>query len=360
MNNITVTGPYKGDTLISEIDDLSTLNNFFTSMGLGTTKATDTDIDGNITHQGITVRHLADHTGGDMGEKYAAVVVGDEGNIDGDDLYFFIAQKAWPKLEKNNTGDPNPARIDFERLDTEIEFFEPPAGLEVSGQGLYIGGNLIDESWMYVDEPRHGNLDWFLHMVRKSYSQFMYASYYGYPQRSLKLPYTRSKTRVNKSHEAGEEAEDNALASGSEAGQKLAEIYDRYDLKSWEVMAPEHSLLSKPTLTSASGTTTEMRALKAARGESHESEEYKLKTSSKTFYGLVVPRDEEGKVAFSAITSSFSFSMGEGGIQTTVGESTVKIIPPDQTYLIDRGMETIANKTISSRLNARQKNYLGL
>tara|TARA_R110002020_G_scaffold158318_3_gene341474 strand:- start:172 stop:3231 length:3060 start_codon:yes stop_codon:yes gene_type:complete len=363
MNNITVTGPYKGDTLISEIDDLSTLNNFLTTMGVDTTRPTETEItSGDVTYQGITVRHLADHTGGDMGEEYAAVVVGDDGNIDGDDLYFFIAQKTWPKLEKNNTGDPNPARIDFERLDTEIEFFEPPAVSHVSGQGLFVGGNLIDaaDADSYEARPNAGDLTWFLDLVRKSHKQFMYASYYGYPQRSLKLPYTRSKTRINKSNEAGEEAEDNALASGSEAGQKLAEIYDRYDLKSWEVMAPEHSLLSKPTLTSASGTTTEMRALKAARGEGHESEEYKLKTSSKTFYGLVVPRDEEGKVNFSAITSSFSFSMGEGGIQTTVGESTVKIIPPDQTYLIDRGMETIANKTISSRLNARQKNYLGL
>ena len=344
MNNITVTGPYEGDTPIRDIDDLSTLYNFLTTLGIG---FIDWD---EHTHE--TVHDLAQYTGGGLGQEFKATTT-NEDESDGGKLYYFIAQKTWPKLEKNNMkkGDPQNPRVDFAHLDQQIEIFEKTTAK--SGEGRYIGGH------MGGNIP-HGDFTWFLNMVLKSHNQYLQAASLGYPQRSLKLPYTRSRTRINKTNEAGEEAEDNALASGSEANQKLAEIYDRYDLRSWKVVAPEYSLLSKPTLTSASGTTTEMAALQAARQGDTTSTGNKLKTSSKTFYGLVLPKDEKGNVAFSAITASLSFSIGENGIQTTVGESTLKIIPPEQTFLINKGMEAAVNGILTSRMNARQKNFLGL
>ena len=340
MNGLTVSGPYVGRQSVGHIDDLQSLSDFFTTLGIGLNAAERFDADA------ITIAHLARHTGGGMGKKYEAVT-SDEDETSGDDLYYFIGQKPWPKLDKDNKAAWQKAGFEvdsFDIIDRGVEFYEKKGA--PFGSGRFIGGEL-------------GLIKKVVDIVKESHEDYMRAMYYGYPHTLLKLPYTRSKTRVNETNEEGQLAEDNALASGGAAKQNLAEIYDRYDLRSWEVVAPQYSLLSKPTLSTASGTTVEMEALKAARGANTTSTGNKLKTSSKTFYGLVIPKDENGKVAFSAITSSFTFSMGSGGITTTVGESTVKIIPPDQTLLTNRGMEVAGNKVLS-RFSARQRNYFGL
>ena len=90
-----------------------------------------------------------------------------------------------------------------------------------------------------------------------------------------------------------------------------------------------------------------------ARGK-YADVENPLNTSSRTLYGLHIPEK------FEVTTSSLSFSMNNNGITTTIGESTLNLIPPDQDYLMSQGMEAIRKDISSRRFNAAQRNYFGL
>ena len=170
---------------------------------------------------------------------------------------------------------------------------------------------------------------------------------------TLRLTYKRSKTRVNKTNEDGEEAEDDELAEASEDDQKIAELFDRYDLKYNSIESPSHNMLNKLTLSSASGSTAEMKVLQQIRGK-YRNRFDKPQSSSRTFYGLEIPD-------FSPTMNSVSISIGPQGITTTVSESTIKLIPPDQNLQITEGMEALTPKSMLPRsFNARQRNTLGL
>ena len=131
------------------------------------------------------------------------------------------------------------------------------------------------------------------------------------------------------------------------------EYYDRFDHRFYDIVAPQKGKLSRPTLSAASGNTTEMKALRDAKGESQTSSGPSLKTSSETIYGLQIP-------AMGPTISSLSISVGMGGITTTIGKSTVKMIPPDQQFLMGQGVEAAHGKKTDARFAAHQKNHFGL
>ena len=98
-----------------------------------------------------------------------------------------------------------------------------------------------------------------------------------------------------------------------------------------------------------------MKALRDAMLKDYQSMNIKpLKSSSKTIYGLEIPSQ------FNITTNSFSIKVGADGITTTIGESTLKLLPPDQQFIISQGMEVIGTPSINPRLRASQRNYLGL
>ena len=79
-----------------------------------------------------------------------------------------------------------------------------------------------------------------------------------------------------------------------------------------------------------------------------------LKSSSKTIYGLEVPSE------FKVTTNSFSIKVASDGITTTIGESTLKLLPPDRQFMISLEMEAFGTPSINPRLKAAQRNFLGL
>ena len=117
--------------------------------------------------------------------------------------------------------------------------------------------------------------------------------------------------------------------------------------------SPDWALTNKPSLSAASGATIEMMALREARGPDSDSTGGVLKSNSKTFYGLVIPE-------LKPTTSSISITVGSDGVKTTVGESTLKLIPPDQQFLQNQGMEAIAMRTVPPRMSAASRNFFGL
>ena len=143
------------------------------------------------------------------------------------------------------------------------------------------------------------------------------------------------------------------MAEASEDDQKIAELFDRYDLKYNSIESPPHNMLNKLSLSSASGSTAEMKVLQKIRGK-YRNRFDKPESSSRTFYGLQIPE-------FSPTMNSVSISIGPDGITTTVSESTIKLIPPDQGFQITEGMEALTPKSmLPSSFNARQRNTLGL
>ena len=137
--------------------------------------------------------------------------------------------------------------------------------------------------------------------------------------------------------------------------EKLKELLQRYDLKSFKFDVPKTDQYTPLSLVVANGSTIEVNALREATQKSYlDNPPKNLKSSSKTIYGLDIPSE------FKITTSSFQIRVGSDGITTTIGESTLKLIPPTQEFIVNQSMETIGTPSINPRLRSTQRNYLGL
>tara|TARA_R110000765_G_scaffold235052_1_gene338051 strand:- start:343 stop:2826 length:2484 start_codon:yes stop_codon:yes gene_type:complete len=308
-NNITICGPFKGDEHIHNLPELAPLDDVFRVIGI----------------KSQTIRTLAEFTSG------RAKIVND---------YFFVALRTYPKLERPpiERDGPQIKPIDFTVFNDSTEIVED---FPNKPNQLYIGGP--NEYW-------HGYARHVLDMVAQSVM-----NYRGAVERKnvLSLKYQRSKTKVNKKSDEGEEAEDDAVAESSEGDQQLSDLFDRFDTRYWGIEQPLYNILNKLALSGSSGTTVEMKALREVRG-SYRDGSYMPSSSSRTLYGLKIPK-------LTPIVNSISVSVSSNGITTTVNESTIKIIPPDQSFLQTRGMEALTPKSnLTKGLSAGQRNILGL
>ena len=96
-----------------------------------------------------------------------------------------------------------------------------------------------------------------------------------------------------------------------------------------------------------------MKLLKKVRG-SYQNAGDKPIGSTKTLYGLHVP-------LYTVTMNAVTFTQGPEGIKTTISESSIKLIPPDQSILMTQGQEALVNAGgFTSYLSASQKNYLGV
>ena len=130
-------------------------------------------------------------------------------------------------------------------------------------------------------------------------------------------------------------------------------MFDRFDLKFNSYESPNYSNLNKLTLSSLSGSTPEMKLLRRVRGVYRNTFD-KPSSSSRTLYGLHIPN-------FEPTMNSISISVGSNGIQTTINESTIKLIPPDQQFLVTEGQEALTPKsTMPRNFTSSQRNLLGL
>ena len=309
-NRVTVIGPFNGDKKISEIPDLADLHDLLKILAKEHPAVED-----------YKVKQLAKLTQGN------AVQVHNE---------YFFATRAVKRVAKDN--DDN---IEYEKIETNVE----------------LGGNLFKpaashlEGFMMMGAPAAAKG---ATMIRNFAEQSMlnFAKLLKSPQ-SIPVKYDRSKTRVNNEAEEGDlEDEDDEGAKGDSAAQKMSELFDRFDLKYYGVEQPTHDMMNSLSMQGASGSTIEMKALRLSRGP-QSNLSYTPASSSKTVYGLVIPQ-------FSAVTSSISLALSGGAVQTTIAESAIKLIPPDQEIFMNRGMQALARKSYTSkRMGARQRNTLG-
>ena len=80
----------------------------------------------------------------------------------------------------------------------------------------------------------------------------------------------------------------------------------------------------------------------------------KPESSSRTLYGLHIPD-------FTPIISSLNISVDSACIKTTINESTLRLIPPDQQFSMDNFGNTNSRKgMIPSTFSATQRNFFDL
>ena len=320
--NVTVLGPFKGSDKVREIDDLSMLNDWIQLV----VKAAK---DEENAQSDVTIMDLAETTNGNAKISRSK-----------DKAYFFVGIRNVPKLEKKNVkkgGGEEDEPLDYAPLSEYLEFFEPTN----KRRQFFIGG------------AEFSNKEIFSHVYDLALKSFQRYDLAINGKKSIKLKYLRSKTRVNDIGEDGEEAEDDDLSGQNDSQQQLSDLFDKVELKSYEVDSPPYDRTNKLTLASASGSTIEMEKLKQIKG-SLVNPNIRPASSSRTLYGLRIPR-------FTPTINSLSISVNSQGIRTTIGESTLDLIPPDQTFSIDSFGNTTARKgNVPSRFSASQRNFFKL
>jgi hypothetical protein len=317
-NNLTIVGPVDGNTLIKDIDDLSQLWDVLSILKVKSR---------------LKVRDLWLATKAVQDGFMKTEAVHD---------FHFIAIRNLPKLERKN-GQENDMMVDFRGLKM-LEFLEGEnAGI---ADHLFLGGPTVG--------LREGHHNFFINdAVSLSWSNYKKAKLL--LSKSLPMEYKRTKTRVNKiiDDPFEEEKEDNDMSESSSGANKMAELFDRFDLKYFRVSGPEYNMLNDLSLSSHSGGVTEMIALEKIKGE-YEEEPSSTKTSVKTMYGLHIPE-------YTPTITSLSIRVAGDGITTTINESTIKLLPPSQSFLLNKANEAVVtSKGVASWLSAGQKNRLGL
>ena len=341
-NNITLLGPYRYDTEIRDVDELSMINNIFKKLGVHFFEKDEfgnfiLDGEGKPLERPMRVHDLAQATN----EETVPYIIPPKGEPPVN-KWHFIAVRQLPQLEKDNGRDVDEFD-NFDYLDKQVELFEP----ESAKNTWYVGGPTKgpEANPDFVQRTKAA--------IITSINKYD-AAMNNTSKRRLKLTYTRSKTEVNKISDDGEVAEDNALSAASDSAQKISDLFDRYDSKSFTIETPSHKITQPVSLVTTNGTTTEIAAMgKGRRIFNEELVEEPFKSSSKTFYGLHVPD-------FKETTTSLSFSVSSNGIRTTIGESTLNLLKPDQDYIMNEGMQAIRRDVTTAKLNAAQRNYLGL
>ena len=313
-NNITISGPYEGKTFVHTIPELSAVSDVFDILKISP----------------VTVKQMAEKTNGKA-----------QTNND----FFFIALKTLAKLERPiiDRGGFIAEPVDFNPFIESTEYFEPSVARP---QDLYMGGPAKSK-----ERPLWANQGQVvLDIIAQSIKNYDAAVEW---DKTLPLKYMRSKTVVNKKSEEGEEADDDEIANSSEGDQKKSDLFDRFDMRYWGLEQPPHNLLNKLSLSAASGTTIEMTTLRDIRGKYRDAP-YSPSSSSRTIYGLNIPK-------FTPTLNSISLTVGSDGITTTINESTVKLIPPDQSFLMTMGMEALSPKSTTPKsFSAAQRNVFGL
>ena len=326
-NNITIFGPLSEDKNIADVDELAELNDLLDHLGVPKEKR--------------KVGEMQQFTNNEA-EKSDAI----------GESFFFLAIRNIPKLEKKNVeekkakAEKTDKAIDFDPVFNKLEFFQHPRRNSL----WYLGGPTLQNGKNIFLSV--------LEIARQSAINYEVAMAENVNKR-LKLEYTRSKTRVNKVDEEEEEKdradkEDRDIAKGDANSQKMSDLADRFDLKSYTLEAPTApNILNHLSLATHNGSMAEIQVLKDLRGEYREQSD-RPSSSSRTLYGLHIP-------SFKATMNSVSVSIGPQGITTTISESSIKLIPPDPELLMNQGMEAMNSKSnVPSTYNATQRNRLKL
>jgi hypothetical protein len=172
--------------------------------------------------------------------------------------------------------------------------------------------------------------------------------------------YTRSQRPTDeaeglKSRE-DEEAEADRQAGLDANAQRIAELAERFDIRyySLNTNGANGSPLNPITLYAKNGKIAEIKALQNSSISSRMSNRYPPSQSSRTIVGLSIPE------VFSPTISGITLQLSDSGVTTTIKESTVKMLRPEEQLIIDANMKALLSTRTNSAFTARQKDFFGL
>lgn len=176
---------------------------------------------------------------------------------------------------------------------------------------------------------------------------------------SMKATYNRAKRPVSVEDEEKDkekqEKEAKEEAEKDEAAQKVQELSERFDLRKYSMQkngANGHPLMPIQ-LNISNLSLSDARSMKQSGISSAISNQGGLVSSSRTIVGLKLPK------SFSISISGISLKLGASGITTTINESSVKILRPDEQVILSDSQAATSNN-FGARFSAGQRNFLGL
>jgi hypothetical protein len=177
---------------------------------------------------------------------------------------------------------------------------------------------------------------------------------------TMKAFFTRSKTPTDlldseesrKDEEAKARRQDNLDA----LAEKIQEVSERFDIRYYSLKSNGASgnSLFPISLDLKDGTISDILSLEASNISTRASRGQNLQNSSRTIVGLSIP------TSFKITLSGISIKLGSAGVTTTINESTLKLLPPDEQIIIDSNSKSNRSLSPLNRLKASQKNFLGL
>ena len=271
--------------------------------------------------------------------------------------WHFVAFQTLPKLpvikEKNPRAARNVQAVDFSAFKEQTEYLKLAKGSLCGIPDTYefFGGpcknfNGVKLFWGDLFNRTKA-------IITQSYKNYAAATEWN---KSTSIKYDRSKTRLVKLGEDGEEVEDDQIADSPSGEQKKSDLFDRWDTRYYGIEKPEWNLLNQLSLASSSGSTLEMMLLRQQRQNYPQVSDQRVFSSSRSMYGLHIPE-------FEPQMNSVSLAVGSNGVTTSIGESTIKLIPPDQGLIQNEAMETLSPKSLQSfgeQLGAGQRNMFGI
>ena len=178
--------------------------------------------------------------------------------------------------------------------------------------------------------------------------------------RTLRVLYTITKSPVNEllgntPNQKLETALDDSDANETEDKSKVTDLFDKKNLvkSQLDLNGASGSMLSPVSFEIKRGTNQEISALMASNFGGNSSASRFLATSSRTLAGFHVP-------VFKITLSGVTFQLDSGSVQTTINESTKKLLPVDDQIVTSMGGKSTRTSSLGSRFTASQKNYLGL
>jgi hypothetical protein len=176
---------------------------------------------------------------------------------------------------------------------------------------------------------------------------------------SMKATYNRMKRPVSVEEEEKDkekqEKESKKEAEKEEFEQKIQELSERFDLRKYSMQTngASGSPLNPIQLNISNLSLSDARSLKQAGISSAISNQGSLVSSSRTIVGLSLPE------SFSISISGISLKLGSSGITTTINESSVKVLRPDEQVILANSQASTSSN-FGARFSAGQRNFMGL
>jgi len=178
--------------------------------------------------------------------------------------------------------------------------------------------------------------------------------------RSIKVEYRRTKRPVSDSasdaSRASEEEESSTQAGLNAIAQLFSEVSERNDIRYYSLKNNgAFGLPLQPVqLDVKNGTISDILALENSTVATLFSNAIAPQSSSRTLAGLRLPNE------FKMTISGISVRLGGTGITTTINESTVQMLKPDEQIIIDENKRAIIVNTLTNRFSAAQRNAFKL